>query len=105
MCIFGDSGWGGGGAGYPFTYQLSSHLYQSTYKIWKQSVQDCLSYRVHKEMFADVAGVKTPKPEYLPSIFVRGIQLLNFHWNIYTVSSNESLDIHFYSRCALSNYS
>ena len=33
---------------------LSSHLYQSTYKIWKQSVQDFLSYRVHKDMSADM---------------------------------------------------
>ena len=30
--------------------QLSSHLYQSTYKIWKQSDKVCLSYRVNDEM-------------------------------------------------------
>ena len=33
--------------------QLSSHLYRSTYNIWKQSVQDVSSYRVHKDMSAD----------------------------------------------------
>ena len=38
MCIFGYSG----GPGLPKNNRtgLSSHLYQSTYKIWKQSVQD-----------------------------------------------------------------
>ena len=39
MCIFGYS-----------TSQLSSHLYQSTYKIWKQSDKVFLSYRVNDEM-------------------------------------------------------
>ena len=34
--------------------QLSTHLYQSTYKIWKESVQDSLSNHVHKEMSVDV---------------------------------------------------
>ena len=29
--------------------QLSSHLYQSTYKIWNQSDKDFLSYRVNDE--------------------------------------------------------
>ena len=48
MCIFGYSG----GPGWPINNrtgahlasQLSSHLYQSTYKIWKQSDKDFLSY-------------------------------------------------------------
>ena len=35
--------------------QLSSHLYQSTYKIWKQSNKDFLSYRVNDEVSADTA--------------------------------------------------
>ena len=35
--------------------QLSSHLYQSTYKIWKQSDKDFLSYRENDEMSAGVA--------------------------------------------------
>ena len=34
--------------------QLFSHLYQCTYKIWKQSMQDALSYHVHEEVSADV---------------------------------------------------
>ena len=47
--IFGYLGdWGGGG-------QLSSHLYQSTYKIWQQSDKDFLSYRENDEMSADAA--------------------------------------------------
>ena len=33
--------------------QLSSHLYQSTYKIWKQSDKDFLSYRENDEVSAD----------------------------------------------------
>ena len=54
---------GGGGGWVPLQLtewaqlasQLSTHhLYQSTYKIWKQSVQDSLSNHVHKEMYADV---------------------------------------------------
>ena len=35
--------------------QLSSHLYQSTYKIWKQSNMDFLSYRENDEVSADAA--------------------------------------------------
>ena len=35
--------------------QLSSYLYQSTYKIWKQSDKDFLSYRENDEMSADAA--------------------------------------------------
>ena len=31
----------------------SSHLYQSTYKIWKQSDKDFLSYRENDEVSAD----------------------------------------------------
>ena len=33
--------------------QLSTHLYQSTYNIWKQSDKDFLSYRENDEMSAD----------------------------------------------------
>ena len=36
--------------------QLSSHLYQSTYKIWKQSDKDFLSYRENDEVSADAAA-------------------------------------------------
>ena len=39
-----------------FASQLSSHLYQSTYKIWKQSDKDFLSYRENDEMSADAAA-------------------------------------------------
>ena len=60
FCIFDYSG-GGGWVPLQLTEwaqlasQLSTHhLYQSTYKIWKQSVQDSLSNHVHKEMYADV---------------------------------------------------
>ena len=35
--------------------QASSHLYQSTYKIWKQSDKDFLSYRENDEVSADAA--------------------------------------------------
>ena len=47
MRILGYSG----GPGWPINnqtgpiLQASSHLYQSTYKIWKQSDKDFLSYR------------------------------------------------------------
>ena len=34
--------------------QLSSHPYQSTYKIWKQSDKDLLSCRENDEVSADV---------------------------------------------------
>ena len=33
--------------------QLSSHLFQSTYKIWIQSDKDSLSFRENDEMSAD----------------------------------------------------
>ena len=36
--------------------QLSSHPYQSTYKIWKQSDKDFLSYRLNDEVSADAAA-------------------------------------------------
>ena len=50
-----------GGPGWPINNrthlasQLSSHLYQSTYKIWKQSDKDSLSYRVNDKVSADAA--------------------------------------------------
>ena len=54
MRILGYSG----GPGWPINNQtgpilLSSHLYQSTYKIWKQSDTDFLSYRENDEVSAD----------------------------------------------------
>ena len=60
MRILGYSG-GGGGPGWPIYNptgpillpRLSSHLYQSTYKIWKQSDKDFLSYRENDEVSAD----------------------------------------------------
>ena len=57
--VFDYSGGRGGGGGWvplllteraQLASQLSTHLCQSTYKIWKQSVQDSLSNHVHKEM-------------------------------------------------------
>ena len=52
---------GGGGPGWPINNptglhlasQASSHLYQSTYKIWKQSDKEFLSYRENDEVSAD----------------------------------------------------
>ena len=58
MCIFGYSGgpgWPINNRTGPIASQLSSHLYQSTYKIWKQSDKDFLSYRENDEMSADAA--------------------------------------------------
>ena len=52
MCIFGYSG----GPRAHLASQLSSHLYQSTYKIWKQSDKDTLSNHENDEMSADAAG-------------------------------------------------
>ena len=62
FCIFDYSRAGGGEGWVPLQLtewaqhasQLSTHLYHSTYKIWKQSVQDSLSNHVHKEISADV---------------------------------------------------
>ena len=56
MCIFGY--WGGHKLSdrSHLASQLSSHLYQSTYKIWKQSDKDFLSYRENDEMSADAAA-------------------------------------------------
>ena len=56
---FGLFGGGGGGCAahkysdWPHLSQLSSHLYQSTYQIWKQSEKDFLSYRENDEVSAD----------------------------------------------------
>ena len=55
MCIFGYSG----GPGWPINNRTRPILlpsYQSTYKIWKQSDKDCLSYRENDEMSADAAA-------------------------------------------------
>ena len=35
--------------------QLSSHPYLPTYKIWKHTIQDFLSYRIHEVLSADAA--------------------------------------------------
>ena len=57
----------GGGAGWPL-YQTGPNLipnYQYTYKIWKQSVQDFVSYRIHKDLSVDpdaAADVTMIKP-------------------------------------------
>ena len=69
MHIFGYLGRGGGlGGPYiirlgPSCFQLSSHVCQSTYKIWKQSDKDFVSYCENDEMSAD--GVTTTKPKYI----------------------------------------
>ena len=52
---------GGEGAGWPFNYETEPilllsyplYLYQSTYKIWKQSIPDFLSYRFHEVLSND----------------------------------------------------
>ena len=57
--ILGLFGGGGGGPGWRINNlasQLSSHLYQSTNKIWKQSDKDVLSYRENDEVSVDVAA-------------------------------------------------
>ena len=51
MCIFCYSG----GSGWSINNR-TSHLYQSTYKIWKQSDKDFLSYRESDEMSEDAAA-------------------------------------------------
>ena len=55
--------------------QASSHLYQSTYKIWKQSDKDFLSYRENDEVSADVAAERRLNHSIPRTYFVRGIQL------------------------------
>ena len=55
---------GGGGPGWPINNptgpillpQASSHLYQSTYKIWTQSNNNFLNYRENDEVSADGAA-------------------------------------------------
>ena len=56
--------------------QASSHLYQSTYKIWKQSDKDFLSYRENDEVSADAADAAERRLNHsIPrTYFVRGIQ-------------------------------
>ena len=57
----------GGGAGWPL-YQTGPNLlpsYKYTYKIWNQSVQDFISYRIHKDFSVDpdaAADVTMIKP-------------------------------------------
>ena len=46
-------GYSGGPGWAHLASQASSHLYQSTYKIWKQSDKDFLSYRENDEVSAD----------------------------------------------------
>ena len=53
--IFGYSG-GGGGVWVAQKYTYQSIPISIYIKIWKQSVQDFLSYRVHKEISADSAA-------------------------------------------------
>ena len=80
ICIFGYSG----GPGWPINdrahlaSQLSSHLYQFTYKIWKQSDKDFLSYRENDEMSADAAERRLNHS--IPRTYIRTgdkIRLLN----------------------------
>ena len=58
---------GGGGAGWPL-YQTGPNLlpsYKYTYKIWNQSVQDFIGYRIHKDFSVDpdaAADVTMIKP-------------------------------------------
>ena len=82
MRILGYSG----GPGWPvnnrahLASQASSHLYQSTYKIWKQSDKDCLSYRENDEVSAaaaadaDAAAERRLNHSIPRTYFVRGIQ-------------------------------
>ena len=63
ICIFGYSGGGGGtlvahklSDWAHLASQLSSHPYQSTYKILKQSDKDFVSYRENNEVSADAAA-------------------------------------------------
>ena len=53
MRILGYSGGPGWPINNPTGPILLSHLYQSTYKIWKQSDKDFLSYRENDEVSAD----------------------------------------------------
>ena len=57
MRILGYSGGGGGWVAHKdwahLASPLSYHLYQSTYKIWKQSNKDFASYRENDEVSAD----------------------------------------------------
>ena len=86
MRILGYSG--GGGPGWPINNptgpiasHASSHLYQSTYKIWKQSDKDFLSYRENDEVSADAAADADAAERRLNhsiprTYFVRGMQIL-----------------------------
>ena len=79
-----------GGPGWPINNptgpillpRQSSHLYQSTYKIWKQSDKDFLSYRENDEVSADAAAdggynKYTACPIYL---FRYAIYISNWSW-------------------------
>ena len=56
MCIFGYSVAHTKSDRAHLASQLSSHLCQSTYKIWKQSDKEFLSYRENDEMSADATA-------------------------------------------------
>ena len=65
---------------FAFDPMSASHLYQSTYKIWKQSDKDFLSYRENDEVSADAAAANAAAERRLNhsiprTYFVRGIQL------------------------------
>ena len=60
--------------------QLSSHLYQSTYKIWKQSDKDFLGYHENDEVSADAAAADRRLNHGIPrTYFIRGIQLAQYN--------------------------
>ena len=44
---------GGGGLGGPSIRLGPTCFYKYTYKIWNQSVQDFISYRIHKDFSVD----------------------------------------------------
>ena len=70
MCIFGYLR----GPGWPINNRtwLSSHLYQSTYKIWKQSYKDFLSYRENDEMSAETADAAERRLNHsIPRTYIR----------------------------------
>ena len=83
MCIIGYSGGGGCMVAHKLSdqahlaSQLSSHLYQSTYKIWKQSDKDVLSYLENDEMSADSRLVLIQVRQY------------KYSWNVLLVQKHD----------------
>ena len=65
--------------------QISSHLYHSTYKIWKQSDTDFLSYRENDEMSADATDAAQRRLNHsIPRTYIHTGDTIKLFPSLYT---------------------